>query len=660
MFLKKQSYAALGPSDRLRTGLLRGRKGNPMMKSRKIFAVILAALMLVSLLAACRNRNTQDTGAASEASDTAAASEEIKAADTEAASGPETAVPETTEAAASEPETTEAETTEASTEAASESPSETQDSEPAPAEKNGDVYILFTSDIHCGVNQGFGLSGLYEVRENLEKQGYTTLLVDDGDAIQGEVLGTLSSGEAMVKLMNAMHYDAAIPGNHEFDYGMDRFLELTEIAEYPYISCNLTREGAPVFAPYVILEAAGMKIAFVGITTPKTITSSTPKYFQNEDGEYIYSFLQDEDGTALYEAVQNAVDAARGEGADYVYVMGHLGLELACEPWTYADVISHTNGIDVFLDGHSHDTEQIVMKNKDGDDVVRSACGTKLSCIGYSHISAEQGIVDTGIWSWPNKTTAEALFGIENEVSAAVSSALSEMEEITGEIVAKSTVDLTIHDPEATDESGNPIRMVRRAETNLGDLCADAFLAASGADIAVMNGGGIRTSLKKGDISYGDIISVFPFGNEVCVIDVTGQQVLDALEWGSRNVPGESGGFLQVAGMSYELDVTVENSCISDENNMCVGIEGPRRVKNVLIGGEPIDPEKHYSLAGTNYTLLENGDGMTAFDGSEVLNMCIKIDNQILIDYITETLGGEIGGEYADPYGQGRIVILEE
>ena len=526
-------------------------------------------------------------------------------------------------------------------------------------EKNGDIVILFTSDIHCGVDQGFGFAGLAAVRESFESQGYTTILVDNGDAIQGESIGTLSKGESIIEIMNELKYDVAIPGNHEFDYGMDTFLELTKKADFPYISCNFNKEGELIFKPYTIIEAAGKKIAFVGVTTPRTLTSSTPEYFQDENGNYIYGFFQDETGEGVYNAVQSAVDAARAEGADYVYVMGHVGMEESCSPWTYADIIANTTGIDVFLDGHSHDTEQVVMQNKNGEDVVRSACGTKLNCIGYSVISKDEGTTDTNIWSWTNKTSAASLFGFDNGVGKKVSELLSKLAEKLNEVVAKANVLLTINDPEAVDNSGNPIRMIRRAETNLGDFCADALRISSGADIAIMNGGGIRTNIEKGDITYGNIISVFPFGNQLCVVEVTGQQILDALEWGARRVPEENGGFLQVSGMTYEIHVNVPDCCIVDENGMCAGFSGERRVKNVMIGGQPLDPNKKYTLAGINYTLLQHGDGYTAFDGANILQDSVKLDNQLLIDFIVENLNGTIGDEYADPLGQGRITIIE-
>ena len=527
------------------------------------------------------------------------------------------------------------------------------------AERSADVVILFTSDVHCGIDQGFGYVGLQQIRDYLVAQGNEVILVDDGDNIQGEPVGTMTKGEVSVELMNKMGYSVAIPGNHEFDYGMEQFLDLAEKADFDYISCNFNKEGELVFQPYVIRELDGLKIAFVGVTTPETLTSSTPRYFQNENGEYVYGFFQDDTGEGVYNAVQSAVDDARAEGADYVVVMGHMGNEEACRPWTYDDVISHTNGIDVFLDGHSHDTNQVTMKNKDGEDVLRSACGTKLACIGWCRIDKE-GKISTGLYTWNNPDSAPKMLGIQNEMAEAVAAATDTLNEKLGEVVASSQVDLTIYDPEEVDANGRPIRMVRRAETNLGDLCADAYLNQSGADIAFVNGGGIRTDIHAGDITLNDILKVHPFGNAMCVIEVTGQQIQDALEWGARAIPSENGGFLQVAGLTYEIHSYIESSCVSDENNMFTGVDGEYRVTNVMVGGEPLDMDKTYTLASHNYMLLEHGDGYTMFDGAKVLQNSVKLDNQVLIDYITESLGGVIGPEYEELTGQGRIVIFDE
>lgn len=529
--------------------------------------------------------------------------------------------------------------------------------EPEQLEK--DVVVLFTSDVHCGIDQGFGYAGLAAIRQSMEDAGNHVVLVDNGDSVQGEPIGTMTTGEALIELMNVVGYDLAIPGNHEFDYGMDRFLELTEKADFPYISANFNKDGELVFAPYLVKEFDGVKIAFVGITTPKTITTSTPKYFQDENGNFIYGFMQDESGEKLYAAVQSAVDAAREEGAAYVIALGHLGNEQACEPWTYADVIGNTTGIDALLDGHSHDTDQVEMVNKDGQTVLRSGCGTKLAGVGCLRIGKD-GKLSAELFLWNNKTDAPTLLGIHNDADAAVKSAKDALGDKLSEVVAKTAVELTINDPVATKDDGSPIRIVRRAETNLGDLCADAYRELSGAQIAFVNGGGIRTSIKEGDITLNDILKVHPFGNAMCVIEATGQQILDALEWGARAVPSESGGFLQISGLSYEIHTYIESSAKADENTMFAGVEGEYRVKNVMVGGEPLELDKTYTLASHNYMLKNGGDGFSMFAGCNVLQDEVMLDNQVLINYITGVLDGVVGQEYADPYGAGRIIAVEE
>ncbi len=522
-----------------------------------------------------------------------------------------------------------------------------------------DILILYTSDVHCGVSQGWGYTGLAAVKEQLSKD-YNVLLVDDGDHIQGEPIGTMTKGESIIRIMNAVGYDAAIPGNHEFDYGVDRFLELTEMADFPYISCNFNKEGELVLDPWLIKEVGGVKIGFVGVTTPDTLRSSTPRYFMDEAGNFIYGFLQDESGEALYSAVQKAVDDVRAAGADYVVVLAHLGDETECIPWMYSDVISHVSGIDALLDGHSHDTEQVVMKDKDGKDVVRSACGTKLANIGALHITRD-GKISSELYAWGSSVAAPKLLGIENAVGDAVTAETGVLDEKLQEVVATSTVDLVIHDPTAVSADGKPVRIVRRSETNLGDLCADAYLDQAGdADIAFLNAGGIRVPLNKGDITLNDVLKVHPFGNNLSVIEVSGQQVLDALEWSVHAVPGEFGGFNQVAGLSFEYDPTIETPCVQDSNGFLDHIEEgmERRVRSVLVGGEALDPAKTYKLVSTDYQLLDHGDGYTMYDGAPVLQQSVKLDNQVLIDYITGTLNGSVGAGYENPYGQGRIVAL--
>jgi len=527
------------------------------------------------------------------------------------------------------------------------------------AAATGDIVVLFTSDVHCGVDQGWGYAGLQQIRNTLESKGDQVLLVDDGDAIQGEAIGTLSSGKAVAELMSKAGYDVAIPGNHEFDYGMENFLEIAGNSTFPYICCNLMKDGETVLEPYMIFDKGGKKVAFIGVTTPRTITSSTPKYFQDENGNFIYDFLQaDKTGQAVYDAIQKSADNARAEGADYVILLGHLGMYAADKPWDYASVAANTSGIDAILDGHSHDSDQVTVKNKDGAEIPRSACGTKMKSIGWLRISGEDGSLTTGLYNWSNDVSATELLGLDNDMSKAVAAAMEDVDKQLAVVIGKTTVDLTIFDPKTKNDDGQPVRLVRRAETNLADLVADAYRDQTGADVAIVGGGTVRADIPAGDITRGDVLSVMPFTEDLCVCEVTGQQILDALEWGVHKMPDEFGGFMQVSGMSYEIDTSIPSSCTSDENGLFAGVDGERRVKNVKVGDEPIDPAATYTLASDKYHITEQGDGFTMFSEEDVVRT-VMVDNESAMKYIEETLGGVVGEEYADPYGTGRITAVE-
>ena len=524
--------------------------------------------------------------------------------------------------------------------------------EEADAAASNGVVILYTNDVHCAIDTNIGYAGVAAYEKAYEDAGYDVLLVDCGDAVQGAAVGTLSTGEYIVDIMNEVGYDVATIGNHEFDYGMDRFNELVEMAEYPYVSANFTDlEGNTILSPYAVLEAGGYSIAFVGASTPETFSKSTPTYFQDEEGNFIYSFCGGNDGADLYAAVQAAVDGARAEGADYVVVLSHLGTEASSVPFTSTDLIANTSGIDVVLDGHSHSVwEMEIEQNKDGEDVVMSSTGTQLTALGSLMIDAEGNLA--------TQLHTETIFQ-DDETAAFIDGIEAQYADTLATVVATSDVDLTIYDPTETDADGNPIRLIRSQETNLGDLCADAYRAISGADIAFVNGGGIRDSIPAGDITYEQIIAVHPFGNALCVVEATGQEILDALEMSVRHVPDETGGFLQVSGLTFEVNMGVESSVVVDDADMFVEVAGDRRVQNVLVGGEPIDPEATYTLASHNYMLKSGGDGYTMFADNVLLQDEVMLDNQVLINYITESLGGVVGEEYSDPYGQGRITFVE-
>jgi len=509
-----------------------------------------------------------------------------------------------------------------------------------------DIIVLYVNDVHCGIDDNLGYQDLVTVKNAYEALGYSVILVDNGDAIQGDVVGTLSKGEAIVDIMNEAGFAVATPGNHEFDYGMERFLELKDKANYKYVSANFVdAEGNTVLDAYTILDVDGVKIAFVGISTPKTLTSSTPAYFMDENGEYIYFFQQDETGEKLYSAVQTAVDAARAEGAQYVFALAHLGTEADCTPWMSTEVIENTTGIDAVLDGHSHSVwEEEHVKDKDGNTVILTSTGTKLNNIGVLRLSND-GTIKTGLVN--DAVSAEVrMQDVIEEVQAA-------NEELVNQVVAHTDVDLTIEDPASGE------RMVRLAETNLGDLCADAYRAMSGADIAFVNGGGVRATIKEGDITYGDIIKVHPFGNNMCMVEATGEEIYQALEMAAHSLPDEFGGFLQVSGLTFTIDLNVESPVVLDENKMFVEVKGDARVKDIMVGDEALDLNKTYTVACHDYLLKNMGDGYSMFADNTLLLDSVMIDNQVLINYIVEKLGGTVGEEYSDPYGQDRITIVE-
>ena len=573
-----------------------------------------------------------------------------------------------------------------------------------------EIIILYTNDVHCGVTDNIGYAGLALYEKQMKEETPYVALVDAGDAIQGAPIGTLSEGGDIVSIMNQVGYDFAIPGNHEFDYGMDRLLELSDQLNCGYYSCNFTdlRTGESVFEPYKIMDFGQVQVAFVGATTPESFTKSTPKYFQDDSGNYIYGFCEDETGQALYSRIQETVDEARTAGADYVILVGHLGNAGITPRWASQAVVANTDGIDAVIDGHSHETvASTTLKNKDGEDVLLTQTGTKLADIGKMTIGTDGTItaelVDqvTGgeagasytvqrgdslsriakrelgsynLWnviyeanrdqlSNPNvirpgqvltipvSQTAEDGKAEDPQTAQFIANIEAQFQETLNTVLATTSVDLTVNDP-ATGE-----RRVRSGETNLGDLTADAYRYVLGAEIGFSNGGGIRDSIAAGNITYNDTLRVFPFGNMGCVAEVTGQQIKDALEMGARNYPEENGALQQVSGLTYTIDSSIPSSVQLDDKRNFVAVTGPYRVTDIMVNGEPLDLNRTYTLASHNYLLKDGGDGMTMFAGCNIVKDEVMADVDLLSAYVRDNLGGVVGEEYANPAGQGRILI---
>lgn len=512
-----------------------------------------------------------------------------------------------------------------------------------------DVVILHTNDIHCGVSDNVGVARLSQYKKDLKKAGAAVLLVDAGDAVQGAPIGKLSTGESIVNIMNAIGYDFLIPGNHEFDYGMPRFFELLKKQKTPYYSCNFTdlRTGNLVLSPYKVVSAGGHKIAFVGVTTPETLATSTPKYFQDEKGKFIYGFSEDETGEKIYAAIQKAVDGAKAQGAEYVFIVGHLGMDGSIPRWSSTTIAENTRGVTAIIDGHSHEKyENRSAKNLDGKEVLITQTGTKMQTVGKLVLHDDGTMTST-------LETAETLPAPDPKILKVIEKENKKFELILNRPVGEALADIRDGDP------ATGVRRVRNGETNMGDLVADAFRAVLHTDVSIVNGGSLRNTIKKGVFTYQDLLTAFPFGNMSSAVEVTGQTILDALELGAMNYPEENGGFLQVSGLTYTIDATVPSTVELDAHGSFVGVKGERRVKDVTIGGKPIDPAKMYTVGGTTYVLKDGGNGMVMFRGAKLIDDGSMTDADMIMEFVQNHKNAKIGEEYADWKGQGRIKIIE-
>ena len=509
-----------------------------------------------------------------------------------------------------------------------------------------EIIILHTNDIHCGVSDNLGIDRVAQYKKELRKKGHPVALVDAGDAIQGAPIGKLSNGESIVKIMNAAGYDFVIPGNHEFDYGMEQFLKLASQMKCGYYCANLIdiKTRKLVLPPYKILELGNKKAAFIGTTTPQTLTSSTPKYFQDKNGKFIYGFLEDDSGLKLYKALQEAADKARKEGADYVFLVGHLGTNGALPKWSSGAIAANTFNIDAVIDGHSH--EEYVpphkVSNAIGKDVLVVQAGTKLQALGQIVIHEDGTLSSTLIKSLP---------AADPKVAALVAGENKRFEAILNQPVGEAMVTLTSDDP-ATGK-----HRVRNGETNLGDLVADAYRFVLDTDVSIVNGGSIRKTIKPGVFSYNDLLEALPFVNMCTVVEATGQQIIDALEVGVVNYPEESGGFLHVSGMTYTIDSSVPSGVLKDVKGNFVEVRGQRRVKDVMINGQPVDLKKVYKVGGTSYILKDGGNGMIMFKGCNMTLDAVMTDVDAIMEYVQNHLDAKIKEGYEDLYGTGRIKI---
>ncbi len=516
-----------------------------------------------------------------------------------------------------------------------------------PAGKSGkaasDIVILYDNDVHCSVD---GYAKMAALKAEKKAQTPYVTVVSAGDYVQGGSMGAASKGGYIVTIMNAVGYDLVTLGNHEFDYAIPRLKEISKELKATILCCNLIdlKADARMFKPYEIVDYGGTKVAFIGAATPYSFNSSTPAYFQDDKGNYVYSLSAD----TYYDTFQNFINDARNQGADYVVALTHLGDDVNYDPINSQELARQTEGLDVILDGHSHSlVPQRILTNKAGKSVLYSQTGAHFDNIGVMTISPN-GEINLSLVSTKDYTKEDPRVR-------------SVIDKLKAEYAAQGARKIGYNEVMLPAKNAEGDWLVRAGETSLGDLCADAFRVCLGTDIAIVGGGSLRKDLPAGDVRFDDIFNVFPFNNNAAVATLTGQEILDALEFGVAAYPTDFGGFPHVSGMTFEFDPSVESPVVYDVNKAFVRINaGERRVRNVKVYNpenqlyERIDPAKEYTVGGSTYMLKDAGDGYELLKGKGRDTGVVDLD--ILEKYIVEKLGGRIS---AAQYGESQDRLIK-
>ena len=523
------------------------------------------------------------------------------------------------------------------------------------------IVILYENDAHCAVE---GYARLAGQRDAERQHTPYVAIVSSGDFAQGNTVGSLTKGEAIVRIMNAVGYDYLTIGNHEFDYTVPQMQHLSEMLTAKTLCCNFSRyeqdnddkdddqDDDDLYPAYEVKDFGGTKVGFIGVATPSTFRSSTPTYFIDDNGNLLYNFHQ----TDTYECVQEAVNDAREEGAEIIIVLSHLGDDP--EVAYSRGLIAATHGIDVVLDGHAHHVLNERLVNDRGDSVTLTSTGTKFAYIGRLTIDTDNRVTTELLpisdCHRVNQAVQDTVLAIQQELEARVNAPVG-------------TTAFALADRDNQDN-----RLVRKQETNLGDFMADVARYTTGANIGVCNGGGLRAGLYNETITFGNIVSIWPFNNTMRVVECTGQQLLDAFEVSAANLPRENGDFMHVSGLRYTINPHVPTSVIWDDNRMFNGVGKTRRIAKMevfmLAGGESdklpyeqrgtwqqVNPNAVYTIGGQSYIIACSGaSGMFAkmrllpVEGEPVN------DVDAVCAYI-QAMGGTINDVYRRP--QGRITI---
>ena len=519
-----------------------------------------------------------------------------------------------------------------------------------PKVQDKDISIVYTTDVHCAVDTNLGYAKVADYKNKLAETNYVAL-VDAGDYLQGEFIGAISKGEYVMEIINEMNYDVITLGNHEFDYGMDELKGRLNEFKGDVVSCNLSYVGTKenklsMVKPYVIKEYGIKKIAYIGITTPTTLTVSNPNTFI-EDGKIAYDFGAKTEQD-FYNLIQTNIDECKAKGADYVIALSHLGSSDTYKPFRSIDVIKNTTGVDAFLDGHAHaDLPWTKEKNKDNKETLLVDTGYKLNEFASLTISKSGEISYDFITSYDSK---------DEHIDEFVTSVLARAKEQGEEVVSHIDIDLEAEK-----------NYVRTREAPIGDLIADAYRYYGEADIGVVNGGGIRAGLSKGDVTFEDIMNVHPFLNSLIKKKTKGSKIRDYLEFTSMKVtdiPKENqfGAFAQVSGLKYSINTSIQTSVETTTSGEFIRVSGERRVKDikVLQNDTYVDlvDTQEYTIASHNFLLDNGGDGFALFEEDTSVPTPYLLDTEVLTNYINDVLHGELADKYSKV--DKRITILPE
>ena len=527
-----------------------------------------------------------------------------------------------------------------------------------------DIVIVHVNDVHCGLNDTIGYDGFALFLEELKRNYTNVISVDVGDHIQGGTLGTISDGSAIIKIMNKIGFNVSILGNHEFDYGIEQLNKLEKNNTSRYICANFCyhKNKTTIFEPYKIIEIGGKKIGFIGVLTPLTFSKTYLSSIKDKNGEHIYDFLAGENGKILSDTIQKYIDEVKNKNkTDYIILLTHIGLRT--EAYTSEGLLSNLKNVDVVLDAHTHKIYNITQKDKDNKDIYIAQTGTKLERVGLVIIKQNWSIISEIIDEIPepvNKTIGKKIYRaskdrwVDKEISNFLDDIWGEYEDILNIQVGHTDFDIII----VPESSGYLLSAeCRYKECTLGNLIADSLRYEGNAQISILNGGSVRNNMKKGNLTRGQVIDILPWFNNLVVKELTGQAILDALEFGVSKLPNISGGFPQVSGITFDVDTSFDSTVLSDEYGMFINVTGKRRVFNVKINGEDLDLNQKYNASLIEY-IANGGDGYSMFDKFDITNESLITDTDAFSLYIQDYLKGEIPEKYKDY--QGRINFFNQ